>query len=191
MSLAGLGAKTIAGKYKTKMGALADPAKKELTAFLTALEGDAELWADSTLNVATPNANWKKGDWTSCAALAGHIATVARHSLDTVKALDSNPNIGTVADLQTLRKHLADLNHAAITAEPVAKRIEGLAANALANDAYIGVLKAEAARAVAGSFLTLHQQIAALGVLIKGNLVAKMNFEDKNNAPPRGAEREH
>ena len=178
---AGLSAAKVARDYKSKAGALTDPAKKELTAFLVEIEADAKLWDDATLSMPT-KAVKLDAKWTSIAALAGHLTTIAQRGAAAQKFLDADPGVGTNQELIGLKTHLKELLVAAAAAETAAKHLEGLLSNANANPAYLKLLKADTAKALAGSFKVFHQKYQDLENYRKANWVADTHLKNDDNA---------
>jgi hypothetical protein len=169
VSQAGLSASQVADSYKSKLSRLPDPAKKELTAFLTEIENDAQMWADATLFEPEANIRWKTMEWNACAALAGHVEIMIRRGEKALEALAAHPNIGSADFLQGLQTHLKELHQAAIAAEPSAKHLEAMLDNASRNSTLLGVLKGETAKALAGPFAALSQRIQALETYLTAN----------------------
>jgi len=178
---AGLSAAKVARDYKSRAGALKDPAKKELTAFLAEIEADAKLWDDATL--AMPAQAVKLDTrWASVAALAGHLTTIVQRGAAAQKFLDADPNLGTNDELKGLKTHLKDLLTAAATAETTAKHLEGLVSNASSNPAYLKLLKGESAKALAGPFRVFHEKYQALEAYRQANWVADTHLKNDDNA---------
>jgi hypothetical protein len=183
VSQAGLSAAKVARDYKSKASALADPAKKELTAFLVEIETDARLWSDATLSMPTKAVELDTR-WTSVAAFAGHLEIITRRGAEAQRFLEADPGLATLDELKGLHQHLKDLLAAAATAQTAAKHLEGLVSNANANPAYLKLLKGEAAKDLAGPFNQFHKQYQILENYRQANWVADTNL--KNDASPGG-----
>ena len=153
----GQSAAKVARDYKSKASALTDPAKKELIAFLAEIEADANLWDAATLAMPTKNTKLDTR-WASVAALAGHLTTIVLRGTAAQKFLDADPGIATNQELIGLKTHLNELLTAAAAADNAAKHLEGLVTNAASNPAYLKLLKADTAKALAGSFNVFHQK---------------------------------
>jgi len=182
VSQAGLSAKKVATSYKTKVSALPDPAKKELAAFLTEIETDAQMWADSTLFMPTVKTDLQHAGWVSVSSLADHLTTINRRGAEAQKFLQVDPSLATNQELIGLKQHMTNLLKAAAAAEGVAKRLEGLVTNANANPAYLKVLKGEAAKAVAGPFALLQRETQTLEAYLKANWVADTHMHNDENS---------
>ena len=178
---AGLNAAKVAREYKTKTSALKDPAKKELTAFLAEIEADAKLWDDATLAMPTQNVQLDTR-WTSVAAFAGHLTTIVQRGAAAQTFLNADPGIKTNLELIGLKSDLTELLTAAAAAEKTAKHLEGLVTNAGSNPAYLKLLKAEAAKALAGSFKVFQQKYQDLENYRKSNWVADTHLKNDDNA---------
>ena len=176
---AGLDAAKVVRDYKSKVSALKDPAKKELTAFLAEIEADAKLWDAATLAMPTKTVKLDTR-WTSVAAFAGHLTTIVQRGAAAQKFLAADPGIKTNDELIGLKKHLTELLTAAAAAEKAAKHLEGLVANA-SNHAYVKLLKAESAKTLAGSFKAFHQKYQALENYRQANWVADTHLKNDDN----------
>jgi len=177
---AGLSAAKVARDYKSKAAALKDPAKKELTAFLAEIEADAKLWDEATLALPTKSIKLDT-KWSSVAAFAGHLTTIVQRGAAAQKFLDADPGIGTSQDLIGLKTRLKELLAAAAAAETAARHLEGLVSNANTNPAYLKLLKADTAKALAGPFNLFHQKYQALETYRKGNWVADTHLKNDAN----------
>ena len=177
---AGLSAAKVARAYKTKAAALTGPAKKELTDFLTALDADAKLWDDATLAMPTKTVTLDRR-WSSVADLAGSLTTIARRGGEAQTFLNADPNINTDDELKGLKTHLSALLTAAAAAEKSAKHLEGLVSNAH-NPAYLKLLKAETAKALAGPFKDFQQKYQALENYRQANWVADTHLKNDDNS---------
>jgi hypothetical protein len=178
---AGLSAAKVAHDYKSKASALADPAKKELIAFLAEIEADAKLWDDATLAMPTKVVKLDT-KWVSVSAFAGHLTTIVQRGAEAQKFLAADPSAGTNAELIGLKQHLTELLAAAAASETAAKHLEGLVTNANANPAYLKLLKADSAKALAGPFNQFHQKYQALESYRKANWVADTHMKNDANS---------
>jgi hypothetical protein len=177
---AGLSAAKVARVYKAKASALKDPAKKELTAFLAEIEADAKLWDDATLAMPTKTVKLDTR-WASVAALAGHLTTIVQRGAEAQTFLNADPGLKTNDELKGLKTHLTELLTAAAAAEKSAKHLEGLVSNA-SNPAYLKLLKAESAKALAGSFNVFRQKYQALENYRQANWAADTHLKNDANA---------
>jgi hypothetical protein len=178
---AGLDAAKAARAYKVKAGALKDPAKKELTAFLAEIEADAALWDAATLAMPTKKIKLDTR-WTSVAAFAGHLTTILQRGAAAQTFLNADPSIKTNQELIGLKTRLTELLTAAAAAEKAAKHLEGVASNAASNPAYLKLLKADTAKALAGAFSTFHQKYQTLEKYREANWVADTHLKNDDNA---------
>jgi hypothetical protein len=178
---AGLSAAKVARDYKSKAGALPDPAKKELIAFLAEIEADARLWDDATLALPTKIVKLDT-KWASTAAFAGELAIIVRRGAEAQKFLAADPSIGTNQELIGLKTHLTELLTTAAAAEQAARRLEGLVSNASSNPAYLKLLKAEAGKALAGPFKAFHQKYQALELYRQGSWIADTHLKNDDNS---------
>jgi hypothetical protein len=188
VSSAGLSARTIAVSYKSKVAALADPAKKELTAFLSAIATDAELWADATFNEPGANSQFNKDDWVVASAVADHLKDLGPRLTGALDIFRSNSLFATNATLQNLHKHVAALRDAVVAAAPAAATVEKLFTNATTNTSYLGVLKNTAHQLVAGPLTAVYNQCNALAAFLASDPIAQMAFTNDNNIPARTAD---
>jgi hypothetical protein len=174
VSQAGSKAQDIAKSYKSKIGKMSDPAKGELTEFLDDVDADAQAWQDNTLFEPEPVGKWKTTEWGACPSLAGHLEVLVRHLGLAIKKLEKEPNFKTTDFLQKLKLHAVALQAAAATAKRNADTLEKLYMNALGNNSYVGVLKADTDRAVKGPYAALLQKISAIEGYCKAEQFAGM-----------------
>jgi hypothetical protein len=184
VSSAGLNARAIAVSYKTRVAALADPAKKELTAFLSAIATDADLWAAATFNEPGASSQFNKDDWVVASAVADHLKDLGPRLTGALDIFRSNSLFATNATLQNLHKHVAALRDAVVAAATVDK----LFVNATKNPTYLGVLKNTAHQLVAGPLTAVYNQCNALAAFLASDPIAQMAFTNDNNIPARTAD---
>jgi hypothetical protein len=174
VSQAGSKAQNIAEYYRSKLGTMQNPAKKELLDFLKDLESDAQIWQDSTLFEPQPYGQWKKLAWSAAPSLVGHLEIFIRHGTTAVQLLAQDPNFATADYLKSLKSQTDALLVAAKAAQPNAARIETLYNNAIANTTYLGVLKGETAKAMAGPFAALARNIQGFQAFCKADKAARV-----------------
>ena len=178
---AGASAAKVAKDYKSKVGALTDPAKKELTAFLAEIDADAKMWSEATLSLPTKRVVLDP-KWTSTATFAGHMSIIVRRGAEAMTFLNADPGIATNAELIGLKTHLAELLTAAAAAEKAATQLEGLVGNANSNPAYLKILKADTAKALAGPFKAFQQINQELDAYRQANWAADTHLKNDANS---------
>lgn len=188
VSSAGLNARAIAVSYKSKVAALADPAKKELTAFLSAITTDADLWAAATFNEPGATSQFNKDEWVVASAVAGHLRDLSPRLTKALAVFQGNSLFATNASLQNLHKHVTALRDAVAVAAPAAANVEKLFVNAAKNPTYLGVLKNTAHQLVAGPLTAVYTQANALAAFLSSDSTAELAFTNDNNIDARTAD---
>jgi len=178
---AGASAAKVARDYKSKLGALTEPAKKELSAFLAEIEADARMWDDATLAMPTKSVVLDT-KWASAGAFAGHMSIIVRRGAEAMTFLNADPTFPKNPELIGLITHLTELLTAAAAAEKVARQLEGLVTNAGSNPAYLKLLKAATAKALAGPFKAFQQKYQALDAYRQANWVADTHLKNDENS---------
>ncbi len=178
---AGASAAKVARDYKSKVGALTEPSKKELSAFLAEIEADARMWDDATLAMPTKSVVLDT-KWASTGAFAGHLSIIVRRGAEAMTFLNADPTLPKNPELIGLKTHLTELLTAAAAAEKAARQLEGLVTNAGSNPAYLKLLKADTAKAMAGPFKVFQQKYQALDTYRQANWVADTHLKNDANS---------
>ena len=159
VSQAGSKAQDIARKYKTKLASVADPAKTAFLNFLNSVDTDAQIWQDNTLFESSAGPAWKIAEWDACPSLDGHLELVSRHAALGIKAIDADPALKAQDVYKKLRTRLVAIETSGTAAHGNAKLLHALYINALGNPAYLGVLKADTAKALKGPYVTILKEL--------------------------------
>lgn len=176
---------TVAKSYQGKLGGLADPAKKALTAFLEAVETDGGLWVTAAQNPTPTEAGPSLGEARGAIfEIARELRSMSERSKQYLEAIiekrttEFQPDAGNpdpahkskadperVAYLAALETQVDALIQAVEPARAAAKRLDEVASNARKDSTYVKVYKAGVKQAVAGPFATLKRELTALSAI--------------------------
>jgi hypothetical protein len=174
LSAAGGKMAIVAREYKGKLDALPNPAKNELTTFLTALLADEQMWshaivygADTTKPYSNPEL--AGGLFQLDLTLATLVTRGKNYQAEISRARRSRQPSDQPehASRAAFDQALADVLKAATAAQPVVKRLQGLHTNAGKNLKYLPVLKTEMAKALSGPIAKLKKELVDMQAIPK------------------------